>query len=85
MHPQPGSGGGTRKRIFKMVGKLMKARAANITTKHPSQRNVFSFSKHNCSKELVHKHNVIVLVDLHELVKAKLLCDPKNLHKKCML
>jgi hypothetical protein len=84
-HPQSGSGGGTRKGIPKMVGKLTKARAANIITKHPSHRDVFSISKHNHSKELVHKHDVVVLVDLHEGVNPKLLHDPKSFLKICML
>jgi hypothetical protein len=63
----------------------MEARAANVIPKHPSHGNIFSFSKHHSSKELLNKRNVVVLINLHEWVKPKLLGDPKSLLKIGML
>jgi hypothetical protein len=84
MHPQPKSGSGTRESIPKVTGKLPEARAANVIPKHPSHGNIFSFSKHHSGKELMNERNVVVLINLHERVKPKLLRDPKSLLKISM-
>jgi hypothetical protein len=81
MHPQPRSGIGARESIPKETGKVTEARAANVIPKHPSHWNIFSFTKNHSGKEPMNKSNVIVLVDLHERVKPKLLRDPKSLLK----
>jgi hypothetical protein len=58
---------------------------ANVIPKHPSHWYIFSISKYHSGKELMNKSNVVVLVNLHEGVKPKLLCDPKSLLKISML
>jgi hypothetical protein len=73
MHPQPRSGIGAGESIPKVTGKLAEARAANIIPKHPSHWNIFSISKYHSGKELMNESNVVVLVNLHEGAKPKLL------------
>jgi hypothetical protein len=63
--------------VPKLLGKLNEVGVDNLITGHPCHGKLFSIAKHKSGKELMHEDNVVVLLELHERVQAKLSGDPK--------
>jgi hypothetical protein len=64
--------------VPKIFGKLNEVGVDNLITGHPCRGKLFSIAKHKSGRELMHEENVVVLLELHERVQAKLSGDPKG-------
>jgi hypothetical protein len=64
--------------VPKLFGKLNEVGLDNLITGHPCHGKLFSITKHKSGKELRHEENVVVLLELHERVQAKLSGDPQG-------
>jgi hypothetical protein len=52
--------------VPKLFGKLNEVGVDNLITGHPCHGKLFSIAKHKSGKELMHKENVVVLLELHD-------------------
>jgi hypothetical protein len=67
--------------ITKESGKVHEVGVANIFSGHPSHGNLLSIPKHKSGKELMNQSDVVMLLNLHERMEAKLARDPHGLRK----